>query len=45
VTLTDTSPAGFLRILNPVFTWLAKNAKRKGTEETLLKKYYYQGNN
>lgn len=41
VKLTDTSPAGFMRMLNPVFTLLAKKAKRNGTEETLLKEYYY----
>jgi hypothetical protein len=29
-------------MLNPVFTLLAKKAKRNGTEETLLKEYYYR---
>jgi len=42
VKLTDTNPAGFMGMLNPVFGWLAKRAKKNGTEHTLLKEYYYQ---
>ena len=43
VNLTDTNPAG-LGILTPIFNWLAKRARKNGTEQALLKKYYYQGN-
>lgn len=42
IKLTDTSPIGLLKMLNPVFSWLAKKAKKNGMEDALLKKYYYR---
>jgi mannose-6-phosphate isomerase-like protein (cupin superfamily) len=42
VNLTDTRPTGVLGLLTPVFNWLAKRARKKGTEQQLLRKYYYQ---
>ena len=41
VILTDTKPTGLLGMLFPVFKWIAAIAKKNGTEELLLKKYYY----
>lgn len=42
MTLTDTKPAGLLGALFPFFKWLAAKAKRNGTEQKLLEKYYYE---
>ncbi|MBC7848383.1 MAG: cupin domain-containing protein [Chitinophagaceae bacterium] len=42
IKLTDTRPAGFVSLLMPVFNWLANRAKRNGTENALLNKYYYE---
>jgi mannose-6-phosphate isomerase-like protein (cupin superfamily) len=42
IALTDTKPVGFLGMLFPVFKWLAAKAKRNGTEQALLEKYYYE---
>lgn len=41
IALTDTKPVGFLGVLFPVFKWLAAKAKKNGTEQLLLEKYYY----
>jgi mannose-6-phosphate isomerase-like protein (cupin superfamily) len=40
--LTDTKPAGLMGLLFPLFKWMANRAKRNGTEEMLLNKYYYE---
>jgi hypothetical protein len=40
--LTDTRPAGSMGLLMPLFRLLAARAKKKGVEQELLKKYYYQ---
>ncbi|MBC7888567.1 MAG: cupin domain-containing protein [Ferruginibacter sp.] len=42
IVLTDTKATGFLGMLFPLFKWLAKKAKKNGTEEALLEKYYYE---
>jgi len=42
ISLTDTRPSGFLGLLMPIFSWIAKKERKKGTEEMLLEKYYYQ---
>ncbi len=36
IVLTDTRPAGAFGLLVPVFKWLAKRAREKGIETTLL---------
>jgi Cupin domain len=40
--LTDTKPAGIFGLLFPFFKRLANKAKRNGTEQALLEKYYYE---
>jgi mannose-6-phosphate isomerase-like protein (cupin superfamily) len=40
--LTDTRPTGPIALLMPLFAWLARRVRRKGIEETLLHKYYYE---
>ena len=40
--LTDTRPAGAMGLLMPLFRLLAARAIKKGVEQELLKKYYYQ---
>jgi len=40
--LTDTKPTGFATLLFPLFKWLANRAKKNGTENVLLEKYYYE---
>ncbi len=40
--LTDTKPTGIMGLLFPVFKWLANRAKKNGTEQALLAKYYYE---
>jgi mannose-6-phosphate isomerase-like protein (cupin superfamily) len=42
ITLTDTKPTGVMGMLFPVFKWLANKARKNGTEEKLLEKYYYE---
>jgi mannose-6-phosphate isomerase-like protein (cupin superfamily) len=42
ISLTDTRPYGPIGLLMPLFNWLAKRARKKGVEEALLRKYYYQ---
>jgi mannose-6-phosphate isomerase-like protein (cupin superfamily) len=42
VSLMDTRPTGFLGLLFPLFKKLAKKAKRNGTEQRLLEKYYFE---
>ncbi len=42
VLLTDTKPTGVLGMLFPLFKWLASKARKKGMEEELLQKYYYE---
>jgi mannose-6-phosphate isomerase-like protein (cupin superfamily) len=43
VSLTDTRPAGLIgSLLMPLFKWIAKRAKKNGTEQALLNKYYYE---
>ena len=42
VSLTDTRPYGALGLLMSLFKWLAKRARKKGLEERLLNRYYYQ---
>lgn len=42
ITLTDTKPTGIMGMLFPVFKWLANKAKKNGTEQALLEKYYYE---
>lgn len=39
--LTDTRPYGPIGLLMPLFTWLARRARKKGIEDELLRKYYY----
>lgn len=41
ITLTDTKPVGVMGLLFPVFKWLARKARKNGTEKALLDKYYY----
>jgi hypothetical protein len=41
IDLTDTRPAGTMSLLMPLFSWLARRARRKGIEAALLEKYYY----
>jgi quercetin dioxygenase-like cupin family protein len=43
ISLTNTRPTGFLGVMFPLFTWLAKRARKKGVEDKLLEKYYYVG--
>jgi len=45
ITLTDTKPVGAMGVLFPIFKWLAARAKRNGTEQVLLDKYYYETEN
>lgn len=42
IVLTDTKATGLLGALFPLFKRLAGKARRNGTEEALLKKYYYE---
>ena len=42
VDLTDTNPSGITGMLSPIFGWLANKARKDGTEQSLLDKYYYQ---
>jgi mannose-6-phosphate isomerase-like protein (cupin superfamily) len=42
IVLTDTKPTGPMGALFPAFKWLAKRAKKNGTEQALLEKYYYE---
>ena len=42
ITLTDTKPVGVMGLLFPFFKWLANKAKKNGTEDKLLNKYYYE---
>ena len=42
IVMTDTKPAGLMGTLFPLFKWLAKRAKKKGIQDELLRKYYYQ---
>lgn len=42
ISLTDSRPAGAIGLLMPLLNWLAARARKKGIEEALLKKYYYQ---
>jgi quercetin dioxygenase-like cupin family protein len=42
IVLTDTKPTGILGMLFPFFKWLANKAKKNGTENALLAKYYYE---
>ena len=39
--LTDTRPSGMFGYFFPVFKWMAAKAKRNGTQQALLEKYYY----
>lgn len=42
MSLTDTLPVGMIRWLKPLFSLLAKRAKKEGVEEALLRQYYYE---
>lgn len=42
MTLTDTKPAALPGLVYPLFKWIARNARKKGIEQALLEKYYYQ---
>lgn len=42
ISLTNTRPTGTLSLLFPIFQWLARRAKRRGVEQQLLEKYYYE---
>lgn len=42
VVLTDTKPTGFMGILFPIFKWFAARARKNGTEQALLERYYYE---
>jgi len=42
VTLTDTIPAGTLSLMMPLFRLFARKARKDGTENKLLEKYYYE---
>jgi mannose-6-phosphate isomerase-like protein (cupin superfamily) len=42
ITLTDTKPTGVIGTLFPLFKWLAKKARKNGTEQALLNEYYYE---
>lgn len=44
IVLTDTKPTGIMGMLFPFFKWLAYRAKKNGTEQALLEKYYYEQN-
>lgn len=44
IVLTDTRPTGIMSMLFPFFKWLAYRAKKNGTEQALLEKYYYEQN-
>ncbi|HTE23542.1 cupin domain-containing protein [Flavitalea sp.] len=39
--LTDTQPSGMLKYIFPIFKWLAAKARKDGTQQMLLEKYYY----
>lgn len=41
ICLMDTKPTGFLGLLFPLFKRLAAKARKEGTEQLLLEKYYY----
>ncbi|MBC7936988.1 MAG: cupin domain-containing protein [Rhizobacter sp.] len=41
ICLMDTKPTGILGLLFPVFKWMAGKARKNGTEQLLLEKYYY----
>ena len=40
--LTDTIATGPLRWMMPLFGWMARRARKKGIEQQLLDKYYYE---
>jgi mannose-6-phosphate isomerase-like protein (cupin superfamily) len=40
--LTNTRPVGALGLLMPLITLVAKRARKKGIEQALLEKYYYE---
>jgi len=40
--MTDTRPTGLIGMLFPLFKWMAKKARKNGTQKALLEKYYYE---
>lgn len=42
ISLTDTKPVGLFGSIFPALKWLAKRARKNGTEKALLEKYYYE---